>query len=149
MPSTFFFPLTVMPHLGALFLTGLPTKAQTIDANILTLTLPGSVKQMTKTGGEVRHLDARVEWSSVGLTANATLITRPANAPPSPPANRPNMLSDRIVTAGTGTIRQVWLTGPTRRYGHGVIGDAIEASGFGVELSNGKIFSFELGQDAV
>ena len=115
MPSTFFFPLTVMPHLGALFLTGLPTKAQTIDANILTLTLPGSVKQMTKTGGEVRHLDARVEWSSVGLTANATLITRPANAPPSPPANRPNMLSDRIVTAGTGTIRQVWLTGPTRR----------------------------------
>ncbi len=36
---------------------------------------------------------------------------------------RPGMLPDGVVVRGTGTIRAAWLTGPTRRYAHGVLGD--------------------------
>lgn len=41
-----------------------------------------------------------------------------------------------------------WLTGPTRRYRHGVLGDDIEASGFAVKRA-GRVLRFELGPDAV
>lgn len=65
------------------------------------------------------------------------------------PDRRPDMLPDGIVTEGDGTIRAAWLIGPTERYGHGVLGDAIEASGLAVETAAGRILSLTLGPDAV
>ena len=62
---------------------------------------------------------------------------------------RPDMLPDGVVTRGSGTIRAAWLTGPTRRYPHGVLGDDIEASGLSVELATGEVLSLELDPDAV
>ena len=41
------------------------------------------------------------------------------------------------------------LTGPTRRYAHGVLGDDIKASGISVELATGEVLSLELEPDAV
>lgn len=41
-----------------------------------------------------------------------------------------------------------WLTGPTRRYKHAVLGDDIEASGFAVTQA-GRVWRYELGRDAV
>ena len=41
-----------------------------------------------------------------------------------------------------------YLVDPTTRYGHGVLGDAIEAGGFVVER-DGKRLLFRLGEDAV
>ena len=41
-----------------------------------------------------------------------------------------------------------WLTGPTHRYAHGALGDAIEASGFTVRHAD-EMFSFELDSNHV
>ena len=40
---------------------------------------------------------------------------------------------DGAISKGNKNIRAAWLTDPTRRYRHGVIGDAIEAGGLAVE----------------
>lgn len=42
-----------------------------------------------------------------------------------------------------------YLTGPTGRYAHGVLGDAIEAGGFAVERASRPTLRYALGQDAV
>ena len=41
------------------------------------------------------------------------------------------------------------ITGPTGRYGHGVIGDAIEASGLGVMDDRGVLLDLQLPADSV
>lgn len=64
-------------------------------------------------------------------------------------ARRPDMLPDGIVTEGDNGIAAAWLTGPTDRYRHGVIGDAIEASGLSVLLADGRELSFRLPPDSV
>lgn len=68
---------------------------------------------------------------------------------PAPADQRPRMLSDGEVAYGKRNISAAWLTGPTGRYRHGVLGDAIEASGLAVELADGRTLSFELGPDSV
>jgi len=64
-------------------------------------------------------------------------------------APAPDMLPDGEVSDGKGAIRRAWLTGPTGRYGHGILGDRIEASGVGVERADGKFLYFELPTDSV
>ena len=64
-------------------------------------------------------------------------------------APAPDMLPDGQVTEGRGEIRRAWLTGPTERYAHGILGDSIEASGVGVERADGKFLYFDLGADSV
>lgn len=64
-------------------------------------------------------------------------------------APAPDMLPDGEVTQGQGKIRRAWLTGPTERYAHGILGDRLEASGVGVERADGKFLYFDLGSDAV
>lgn len=55
-------------------------------------------------------------------------------------------LPDGEVTRSAGMV--AYLVDPTTRYGHGVLGDAIEAGGFVVER-DGKRLLFRLGDDAV
>ncbi|NQU60242.1 MAG: VCBS repeat-containing protein [Rhodospirillales bacterium] len=62
---------------------------------------------------------------------------------------KPGMLPDGIISKGRRNIAQAWLTGPTRRYGHGILGDAIEASGVVAELSKGKRLQLTLDENAV
>jgi hypothetical protein len=72
---------------------------------------------------------------------------------PTPPARKPlrrtNMLDDGDVSVGTRNIHAAWLTQRTRRYGHAVLGDAIEAGGLSVELADGKTLSLTLPDDSV
>lgn len=64
-------------------------------------------------------------------------------------APAPDMLPDGQIAEGKGAIRRAWLTGPTGRYAHGILGDAIEASGVGIERADGEFLYFELGDDSV
>lgn len=41
------------------------------------------------------------------------------------PLRRPDMLPDGLLTLGSGAIKEAYLVGPTSRYWHSVIGDAI------------------------
>lgn len=64
-------------------------------------------------------------------------------------AERPDMLPDGVVAAGQHDVAFAWLTGPTERYRHGVLGDAIEASGLAVEMADGRRLAFELDAGSV
>ena len=64
-------------------------------------------------------------------------------------APAPDMLPDGEVSEGKGHIRRAWLTGATGRYGHGILGDAIEAAGVGIERADGTFSYYELPDEAV
>lgn len=66
--------------------------------------------------------------------------------PASTPA--PDALPDTEVTSGQ-TVRAAYLIRPTRRYGHGILGDAVEAGGFRVVFSDGRTAEFILPADSV
>ena len=66
-----------------------------------------------------------------------------------PPPRRADMLPDGALSTGSRGIAEAWLTGPTRRYRHGIMGDAIEASGLRVVTSEGRTLEASLGPDSV
>jgi len=72
---------------------------------------------------------------------------------PIAPTERPPVPSDIIphapVVSGARNITAAWLAGPTGRYGHGALGDAIEASALKVEMRDGRILSYRLAADSV
>ncbi|MCB1386289.1 MAG: hypothetical protein KDJ80_10175 [Nitratireductor sp.] len=47
-------------------------------------------------------------------------------------------LPDGLIATSSGTVAQAWYGNPTRRYDHGVLGDAIEAGSLHVRLGNGR-----------
>ncbi len=68
---------------------------------------------------------------------------------PAPAERRPNMLPDGVVARGSRNIRAAWLTEPTTRYAHGVLGDAIEAGGLAVETADRRTLHLRLPADSV
>ena len=56
---------------------------------------------------------------------------------------------DAVVSHGEGVIREAWLIGPTGRYGHGVLGDAIEGSGVRVTTASGGTLEAVLDTESV
>lgn len=63
------------------------------------------------------------------------------------PAFAQTRLPDTEVTRWAGY--SAWLIDPTERYGHGVLGDAIEAGGFAVTTPKGAQLIYRLPQEAV
>jgi len=62
----------------------------------------------------------------------------------------PNGLPDGLVARATaGDIRAAWYVNPTRRYGHGILGDAIEAGGLRVETAEGRVLALDLPESEV
>lgn len=72
---------------------------------------------------------------------------------PVPPAEKTAIPADIIphaaIVPGARDIKAAWLAGPTARYEHGVLGDAIEAAALKVETGAGEILSYQLPDDAV
>ena len=69
-------------------------------------------------------------------------------------ARAPEGLPDGLVATAKGDttkgdIRAAWYVGPTRRYGHGILGDAIEAAALRVELVDGAQLTYDLPQNMV
>jgi hypothetical protein len=58
-------------------------------------------------------------------------------------------LPDARVVVGHGRTVRAWLAEPTRRYNHGVLGDAIEASSLVIAHRDGGSRVLRLGQDSV
>lgn len=84
----------------------------------------------------------------VGIAANGGI--RFEEAPAAPAAARQlGMLPDGEVTVGRRNIAAAWLVGPTDRYAHGVLGDAIEAEGVAAETANGRRLELRLPADSV
>ena len=61
-----------------------------------------------------------------------------------------NALPDGLVaTASRGDIAAAWYTAPTTRYGHAVLGDAIEAGGLRIRTRDGDILNYSLPETEV
>jgi len=58
-------------------------------------------------------------------------------------------LPDGIVSKGDNDIAQAWLTRPTDRYAHGILGDAIEAGGLAVKTRSGAVLELVLPDELV
>ncbi len=58
-------------------------------------------------------------------------------------------LPDGEMASGQRDIASAWLTGPSRIYGHGVLGDDVEATGIHVRMADGRELSFRLPGDSV
>ncbi len=58
-------------------------------------------------------------------------------------------LADGIVNTGSNDIAQTWLTRPTDRYAHDILGDAIEAGGLAVKTRDGKTLELVLPDELV
>ncbi|MDP6388749.1 MAG: VCBS repeat-containing protein [Alphaproteobacteria bacterium] len=50
---------------------------------------------------------------------------------------------------GTRDIASAWLSDPTRRYGHGVLGDQIEAGSLSIRMASGTVAKIILNEDSV
>ena len=64
-------------------------------------------------------------------------------------APAPNSLPDGRIATAKGDIVEAWYSEPTTRYGHGVLGDAIEAGALRVKNNRGETFTFRLPKNEV
>lgn len=95
--------------------------------------------------------DARVDagglWYRLVLEgAEARLAYIDKSAQPDTPDNA---LPHGRVAVGTRDIARAWLSDPTPRYDHGVLGDKIEAGSLTIETRDGKMQTVRLKDDAV
>lgn len=83
-------------------------------------------------------LGITVETAFVNVAEDTSSLERPKDA-----------LPDGHPALGTNDIAEAWLIAPTDRYGHGVLGDAIEAGGLRAVLRDGTSADFLLDKDSV
>lgn len=53
-------------------------------------------------------------------------------------------LPDGVVSTGSNDVAEAWLTRPTKRYAHAILGDAIEAGGLMVRMVDGRLYEHVL-----
>ncbi len=53
-------------------------------------------------------------------------------------------LPDGVMSTGSNDVAEAWLTRPTTRYAHGILGDAIEAGGVMVRMTDGQLYEHVL-----
>lgn len=129
--------------LVAALLTG-PASAAEWRAEIVT-TQARTVAVETS-GGQTR-VAVGARWFSASM-AGGVLRLLPAAAPSAPEAPQ-GALPDARVASGKGLVARAWFAGPTRRYRHGVLGDAIEAESLVIVLRDGSQATLRLGAEAV
>ena len=96
----------------------------------------------------VRGADGRVH--TIGLQGGRLVVATTAVPTAISNAPRPgDILPDGEITYGTGGIARAWLTDPTERYAHGVLGDAIEAGGLALERPDGRVARYKLDAGSV
>jgi hypothetical protein len=107
---------------------------------------PARVTAVETVDGKVR-VNAGGLWYAVQVAdGRARLAFIDAPARPEHPAGA---LADGRVASGRGDITRAWLAEPTGRYGHGVLGDKVEAGSLVIETRDGKTQVVRLKDDAV
>ena len=105
---------------------------------VLALAADPSGGAVASDGLDALGLRPVVQEAGGDLPVQVLPVVRPANA-----------LPDGRPALGKGDVAEVWLTEPTGRYGHGVLGDAVEAGGLLVRRADGSTLSLALPEDQV
>jgi hypothetical protein len=128
--------------LAAALTFALPASALELTEHRLALSDGAGAGRVSVTVNQAGGGANRVSLGAGGYVAQRA---KPAERGPRPAGALP----DTEVAVGTGDIRKAWLSGLTRRYDHGVLGDAIEADSVSAELADGAASTYAAGADAV
>ena len=129
-----------------IFLSATPVLAEPIFTSFEAAP-PVALSELKEVGGRLYAVAAdRRRWRVDIAGDRATFVP----AKPQPAEILPaNALSDGIVAVDQPTGLRGWLTHPTRRYDHGVLGDRIEAGGFRIADRHGSVFDYLLDDRSV
>ena len=126
-------------------LAAAPAWALEIKSQIIDLAAQAPAVATAGARIELTLEDSSLVRVTAGGAPFAATVTPPLPHPPLPA----DALPDTVVTPGARNIGLAWLTEPTRRYGHGVLGDAIEAGGVAAKLADGTMARLTLPSDSV
>ncbi len=108
--------------------------------------IEGGISQPVSLIG-VRDADGRIY--PIGLQNGRLVVSTAAIKQRSGGPRPDDALNDGEVTLGQADIARAWLTDPTDRYRHGILGDAIEAGGLALERRDGRIARYKLDAGSV
>lgn len=120
--------------------------AQAGEWRVQRVDTPARVNAVETIDGQVR-VDSGGLWYRIvldGEQAKLDFLDKPAI--PKPPEGA---LPDGRIATGSRDIARAWLSEPTTRYDHGILGDKIEAGSLMIELRDGKRQVVQLSADAV
>lgn len=95
----------------------------------------------------VRGADGRIH--TIGLQGGRLVVSTTASTSKSEGRHPDDILNDGEVTLGRQDIARAWLTDPTERYAHGILGDAVEAGGLALERPDGRVARYKLDAGSV
>lgn len=116
------------------------------DAETWTMSVSNLARIDVGKDGRPMVIDQNGAAHLVSLVGNKVRL-QPVSAETTAPLPEGALPDGVIATSKNGM--KAWLDVPTRRYGHGVLGDAIEAGGLTVEHPNGVRHTLQLGDDTV
>lgn len=137
-----------LSHLLAVALLVTSGTALALDAKQIQKEVAGGIKELRQVNGRLLLQDGLGNWHTMDRAGPELKLT--AVTPPKTIAvNDPNKLPDTELALGTKNIKRAWFSRPTNRYGHGVLGDAIEAEAIKVELADGRMVEVVLDGSSV
>jgi FG-GAP-like repeat len=126
-------------------LLGLSSAAHGAEWRAEQIDTPARVTAIETVGGKPR-IDAGGLWYGVDWDGGHVRL-RFVDTPHQPPPE--NALPDGRVVTGSRDIARVWFASPTERYGHNILGDAVEAGSLMILTADGKTDTVAVGDDAV
>ncbi|MFN3658087.1 MAG: FG-GAP repeat domain-containing protein [Pseudolabrys sp.] len=132
--------------LACLALSVAPHAGQATEWQVQKVDVPARVTAVDTVDGETR-VNAGGLWYRLvieGDRARLAFIDKADD--PEPPDGA---LADGRVVTGTRDIARAWLSEPTNRYDHGVLGDKTEAGSLTIETRDGMTHLVKLKNDAV
>ncbi len=120
----------------------------------LKLKVPGGAVGELAVAGDAIFLQAARQWMALSACPDSRICFAPgrppvAAGPPSGEAAPASLPDGGLATAEAGDIRKAWFAGPTDIYGHGILGDRIEAALLVAEDAAGGRYEIAAGPDAV
>ncbi|MDH3579790.1 MAG: VCBS repeat-containing protein [Hyphomicrobiales bacterium] len=127
--------------------------AQAADWRVDTLKLPAIAERvfLQDNGQSLRKVRIRTRgggWMFIGRCGE-NLCAKETTAGFSTPPLPAGALPDAEISYGKKGIHAAWLAAPTKRYDHGILGDAIEAGAIVAEDETRRRHTLELGLDSV
>lgn len=131
--------------------TFFPSSDAAAGWEVKTYKLAFPVAEIVRNGDQIFARDSKHNWQRLVLLDDGITLATGEPKWTALPAEiaAAESLPDGLVAAGKGEISRAWLAEPVGRYGHGVLGDAVEAGTLWVETSGGKLLSHRLDQRSV
>jgi len=110
------------------------------------LPLAGKVTRVRQVGGDV-YIKAE-SWLQVSICDHGELCFKPKR-PPAEAEPAGGIPDGKIASSGGRGVVRTWYSEPTDRYGHGVLGDRIEAGSLMAVDAAGRLYAMSLGPGSV